>query len=207
MALAALLSVLYAPASSATTVRGLSLYEKAEVAQSVVRAEVLSVTPRWEREGHSVETLITLRVTDRLKGPLEVGAKFELRQSGGRIGEFVHEIPGMSPFKVGEDVILFLEPYERFQVEIGIGIGKYGIEKDPSGALLVTHDPRVALVYTQPDGRMQIEEAQPMTPERLDKFLARVRSYTSGRRRPSAPAGDAPLLRPTLIEKPVPAKN
>lgn len=46
-----------------------------------------------------------------------------------------------------------------------------------------------------------------MTPERLDKFLARLRSYVSGERRPSPAANAPPTLRPTLIQKPVPAKN
>lgn len=206
-ALALLSASLFAAPALATTVRGLSLYEKAQVAQTIVRAEVLSVSPRWEREGHSAETIVTLRVTERLKGALELGSKFELRQAGGRIGEFVHEVPGMSPFQVGEDVLLFLEPYERYQVEIGVGIGKYGIEKSPTGALQVTHDPKVALVFERPDGALRIEEARPMTPERLDKFLARLRSYVSGERRPSPAANAPPTLRPTLIQKPVPAKN
>lgn len=200
------LSLASGPAE-ATTVRGLSLYEKTQVAQSIVRAQVVSVDVSWEREGHSAQTLVTLRVEENLKGPLEVGSKFELRQSGGKIGDFVHDIPGMSPFTAGEEVILFLEPFERYQVEIGIGIGKYGIQKQDSGARYVTHDPNVALVYTKADGSMRIEEAQPMTPERLEKFIARVRNYVTGALKPSAPASEPPKLRPTLTPKPIPAKN
>ena len=183
--------------AAATTVRGLSLYEKSEVAESIVRAEVLAVSVGWAQEGQSARTLVSLQVKESLKGKLKVGETFVLLQAGGKIGDFEHRIPGMSAFAPGEEAILFLEPYQNFHVEIGIGIGKYGIQSDPSGSKVVTHDPKVALVTYGKDGATQIADAQPMSPELVDKFLARLRNYVSGVRKPPAAPDDPPGSRPT----------
>lgn len=170
--------------SEATVVRGLSLYEKTKVAPLVIRAEVLSVESSWYRgEGVSIKTLITLKVLETLKGDVPAGSRVVLRQAGGKIGDFIHQIPGTNPYKVGEQAILFLEPYKEFYVEIGIGIGKYDIEGAGATAM-VTHDPKVALAYSLPGQPMQIKPATPMIPEPLPKFLTRVRDYISGVKKP-----------------------
>lgn len=190
----------------ATTVRGLSLQEKCMIAETIVRAEVISVATGWELEGQSAKTLVTFRVREGFKGSFQPGAELVVRQAGGTIGDFVHEIPGMSRYREGEEAFLFLESFRGFQVEIGVGIGKYGIETDRRGTKFVTHDPSVSLVYTKPDGSTSIEEAKPMVPEAIDKFGARLASYLSGARRPSGQRGPTKAT-PRLTDDPIPGKK
>ncbi len=199
--------ILFSSQAHATTVRGLSLYEKTQIAEVIVRAEVISVSVGWAQEGQSARTLVSFRVREPLKGKLKTGETFVLLQAGGKIGDFEHHIPGMSEFRAGEEAILFLEGYQNYLVEIGVGIGKYGIEADASGEKVVTHDPKVALVTSGKDGATQIEDARPMTPELIGKFILRVRDYVTGTQKPAAPHDDPPGSRPTRAADPIPGKK
>jgi hypothetical protein len=174
------LSIAVQSPASATVVRGLSLFDKTQIAPLVIRAEVERVEPVWEVPGGSVKTLVTVRVLEVLKGAASPGDHLILRQAGGRIGDFDHRIEGADAWVPGEESVLFLEPLGEVMVPIGIGIGKYEIEPSPSGKL-VTHHPKVALAFHQPGGSgMRIEPAQAMEPEPLETFLARLRNYAAG---------------------------
>jgi hypothetical protein len=166
--------------SSATVVRSLSLAQKAAIAPLIVHAEVEKVESRKVSEAVAVETLIHVKVIEGLKGDAKKGQRLVLRQSGGTVGELRHEVVGQSHFTRGEQAILFLEPLPngRF-VEIGVGIGKYGIERTDKGSV-VTHAPKVALAIEQPGQPARIEDAQPMTPIPLHDFLVRVRGFAKG---------------------------
>jgi hypothetical protein len=158
--------------AGATVVRGMTLEQKTLSAPTIVLAEVLSQDTHWVREGGSAETVFTLKVKQSFKGELRSGSTFTLLQAGGRIGQFVHEVPGQSPWKKGEQAILFLEPFERHFVEIGVGIGKYGIEQG-----IVTHAPKVAVAIVEKGRQMKIEAAQPMKPTPLPAFVAQLKGF------------------------------
>lgn len=181
-------------AAHATVVKALTLYEKAQVAAVVVHATVERAEPAWEIEGGSVKTLVTLKVIASLKGGARPGDRLIVRQSGGKIGDFEHHIPGVSTWEPGEEVIMFLEPLGPYLVEIGIGIGKYEIETD-GAKKWVTHDPKVALARIEPGKGMVIEESGPMVPELLPDFLKRVRTYVAGIQTPAGAAKKEPKLK------------
>lgn len=156
--------------AQATVVRGMTLEQKTQSAPTIVLAEVLSQDTHWVREGGSAETVFTLKVKQSFKGELRAGSTFTLLQAGGRIGQFVHEVPGQSPWKKGEQAVLFLEPFEKHFVEIGVGIGKYGVEQG-----IVTHAPKVAVAVVEKGRQMKIEAAQPMKPTPLPAFVAQIK--------------------------------
>jgi hypothetical protein len=166
--------------ASATVVKAMTLEEKTHSSPVVVRAIVERVESQWEVPDASIETMITVRVLECIKGDAAIGSHLIVRQGGGKIDDLVQTAPGLSTYEPGEEAVLFLEPLGAYLVEIGIGIGKYGVElKD--GEPWVTHVPNVAEARFASDGRhVSIQQAQPMKPQPLSAFLKLVRSYARG---------------------------
>jgi hypothetical protein len=185
--------------AAATVVKAMTLEQKTEASPVVVHALVERVVSEWERDESMIQTLITLKVIEAVKGDLARGERLVVRQGGGRVGDVEQTAPGLSVFEPGEEAILFLEPLGELYVPIGIGIGKYGIETFGKQKL-VTHAPQVAALRHEPDGRTVVEDVAPMIPEELSAFLKRVRSYARGI--PTAPRA---LPRKGAILKPPPA--
>ncbi len=177
-AAAAAAAVLLAAASpaSATVVRALDVAQKSRIAQVIVVAKVERQEPRWMTEGGAVKTIVTLAVEQSLKGDLKAGQKIQVAVPGGRIGELVHEVPGVSTYTPGERAVLFLERHPDGWVELGIGIGKYEV-KTAGGQAMVSHSPLVAqMKQGVGDQPAKLEPAPPMAPVTLAKFLAQIRA-------------------------------
>jgi hypothetical protein len=165
--------------ATATVVRGLSLAEKADVAELVVLATAVSTETRWVIEGGSTETRVTVKLDEVLKGRASKGETITLLLQGGAIGEFRHEVPGMSTWVVGEQAVLFLERLpDGLYVELGVGIGKYGVS-GAGDARIVTHAPHVALAFVEPAQGMRVEAPTPMAPTKLAEFLKQVRTLVA----------------------------
>lgn len=178
--LLALFGVLISAPAQATVVKWMSLAEKTQISAVVVHGTIERVESEWEVEGAKVRTVATVLVKEAIKGDLKPGERFVLRRGGGKIGDFEQTAPGLSEYEPGEEVILFLEPYGPFLIEVGIGIGKYDVDFD-GRQHWVNFKPRVAALKPSTDGRpAQIEELEPMEATRLDAFLKEVRSYARG---------------------------
>lgn len=179
--------------ATATVVRGLSLAEKADAAQLVVLATAVSTETRWVIEGGSAETRVTVKLDEVLKGKATKGETITLLLQGGTIGEFRHEVPGMSTWVAGEQAVLFLERLpDGLYVELGVGIGKYGVS-GAGDARVVTHAPRVALAFVDPVKGMRVEPSTPMAPTKLAEFLKQVRTLVARpKATPSVPAAASP---------------
>lgn len=194
---AASLLVAAPSAADATVVRAMSLFEKARAAPLVVHGVVERVETEWDVPEAKTRTLITVQVLEGLKGTRR-GERITVAQGGGTLGSFSQTIPGTSAFEPGEEVILFLEAFGAYAVEVGIGIGKYGVDTNGRDKW-VTHNPDVAVaVEGDRDRPMRITASTPMTPEPLDGFLKRVRSYIAGFTVPTGAARKAGGLRPAL---------
>lgn len=175
-AAAALALLLTAAPASATVVRALDVTQKTHIAKAIVVAKVERQEPRWMTENGAVKTIVTLTVEQSLKGDLKAGQKIQVALPGGRIGDFVHEVPGVSTYAQGERAVLFLEPHPDGWVELGIGIGKYDV-KTVRGQPMVSHSPLVAqLKAGVGDEPAKIEHLAPMAPVTLPKFLAQIRA-------------------------------
>jgi hypothetical protein len=192
-ALALLVALAPSLPAAATVVRGLSLAEKTDVAQLVVLATATARETRWVIEGGSTETRVTVKLDEVLKGKASRGETITLLLQGGEIGEFRHEVPGMSTWSVGEQAVLFLERLpDGLYVELGVGIGKYSVS-GPSEARVVTHAPRVALAFVDLVQGTRVEAPTPMKPTKLADFLKEVRSLlTRHKATPKVPTTAAP---------------
>lgn len=190
----------------ATVVKAMSLVEKVEAAPIVVHGTVLAVETKWVVPGARVETRVTLKVIEALKGDFAPKEHLTFRRGGGRIDGFEQTAPGLSQYELGEEVILFLEPLGASYVAIGIGIGKYEVEQRRDGKF-VTHAPNVAAARFDEklEKPMVLVDQTAMTPEPLPAFLKRLRSYARGFgvkkiHRPGVPAELKP--RPELSPAP-----
>ncbi len=168
-----------APPAAATVVEALTLLEKTQRAPLVVHVRAERIEPVLEDNGGAIETRVTFVVLEALKGDAAAGQLLIVRQSGGKIGSFEHHVPGVSKWTLGEEAIMFLEPVGAMLVELGIGIGKYGVEYT-NGEAMVTHDPQVAVAKVRPNQPLEVTEAERMTPEPIRAFKKRVRSYARG---------------------------
>lgn len=195
-------ALLFGPqAAQATVVKAMTLEEKTAASPLVVHAVVERVESEWEVEGARARTLITVRVLEALKGDAAPEQRLILRQGGGHIGDFHQTAPGMSKFEEGEECVLFLEPLGAMLVEIGIGIGKYGIE-DRSGEKWVTFAPNVAAFRVVQGERGHVEHIPPMQPEQLRPFLKRVRSYAKNIPPPQVTPRKGVTLKPAPVAEP-----
>lgn len=171
------LAALAAPSEAeATTVRALSLRQKAEIAPVVVHGIVQRTTVEWEVPEARVHTLLTLRVTESVKGGHEPGELIVVRQPGGTLDGFTMTAPGLATYAPGDEVILFLEPFGPYLVSIGIGIGTYRVEAQ-GDARWVTHAPQVSGVTFVEGRRPVIEPIRPMEPTPLHVFMKTLRSH------------------------------
>jgi hypothetical protein len=195
-------ALLFGPqAAQATVVKAMTLEEKTAAAPLVVHAVVERVESDWEIEGARARTLITVRVIETLKGDAARDQRLILRQGGGHIGDFHQTAPGMSKFEEGEECVLFLEPLGAMLVELGIGIGKYGIE-DRGRDKWVSFAPNVAAYRVIKGERGHVEEVAPMEPERLSTFLKRVRSFARNIPSPQITPRKGVTLKPAPVAEP-----
>ncbi len=169
--------------AEATVVKDLTLLEKSEVAKVVVHGVVERVEVEWEVPEAKLQTLVTLRILESIKGGFEQGQLITFRRGGGTLGDFTQTAPGLSKYEVGEEVLMFLEPLGASYVGIGIGIGKYEVRvayHQESFVPVVFHDPHVAGLRYQSGRPVGIKQIEPMTPEPLAVFKKRLRSYVRG---------------------------
>ncbi|MEE2901269.1 MAG: hypothetical protein VYC39_03025 [Myxococcota bacterium] len=173
--------------SLATVVKAHTLNEKTELSSLIVRGTVKSVTTDWYEVNASAHTLITLKISEVLKGTMPKTKEVTIRQPGGKIGDFDHRVEGVSQWEANEEVIMFLEPLRvkghlGLFIELGIGIGKYEIRYKNKKAY-VHHNPKVALAHYDASQKMTVEPAKKMTPVSIEQFRTEVRSYVNGKKR------------------------
>jgi hypothetical protein len=97
-------------------------------ATGIVQGKVLSVAPRWDAEGKTIFTYVTVAVNQWLKG---TGARaVTIRIPGGEVGDVGLWVEDTPVFFEGQDVVAFLEPSSEqsvMQVK-GLFQGKFTIE-------------------------------------------------------------------------------
>ncbi len=125
----------FAAPAGATTVLKLPLQEMTRKADLVVRAEVRDVQTRLEDGGfRPVATVATFQVLQVLKGQA-TSPVLRMELAGGRTDKAVFHVPGMPSFRVGEEVVLFLEKTPRGFIPAGLSQGKYTVSRDASGRM------------------------------------------------------------------------
>jgi len=96
----------------------------------VVQAEVLSTDTRWTDGGLEIETDVTLRIDDVVKGQLNKQSELRIKLPTGRVGAIMRKSDDLPEFTKGERVLLFLccNPNGTYSVYAG-SAGKYVIRE------------------------------------------------------------------------------
>ena len=90
----------------ASVVLPASLGELVTGARAIVHGHVVAIEPRWADGRRQIETFVTVRVDEYLKGDL--GAEVTFKVPGGQIGPYRRVIVGAPTFREGEEVVVFL---------------------------------------------------------------------------------------------------
>jgi len=124
----ALAAVLVLPVSATVLLPG-DLGDIARSASAIVRGTVVDVRSEWASGRRSVETIVTLRVAESLKG--EMRGLVSVKVPGGVLGRYRSVTVGAPSFRQGEEVVLFLgaEP-PALPYLIGLGQGVFRVERD-----------------------------------------------------------------------------
>jgi hypothetical protein len=173
-ALAVLVSVILAGVVKGLTVEKIPLERLTRESGVIVRGVVMTTGGRWE--GNNIYTVTTVRVTDRLKGT--VGETITVTQLGGTVGEVSAEVPGTPVLRAGEDVVLFLTPWQGKYWIHSIVLGRFAVVA-ANGTETVVNDLRnIGLV--DPATGVEItdgSEKEQRIP--LHPFLERVRAIVA----------------------------
>ena len=115
------------PADLATLVTG---------ARAVVHGRVVAVEPRWVEGRRRIETLVTLRVEEYLKGNL--GDEVTFKVPGGQMGPYRSFMVGAPTFAEGDEVVVFLNAQGPTIPWIsGLNQGVFRVAENVSGVKMV----------------------------------------------------------------------
>lgn len=115
----------------ATTIMKTTESERIQMADLIVRGQVIEMWTEQNVQGHVV-TRVMVEPSAVLKGDAPDGP-ITVTQAGGSLSGHHTLIQGSARFDVGEDVLLLLEHKERTNsyVTISMGYGKFTIRLDP----------------------------------------------------------------------------
>ncbi|MEM1348706.1 MAG: hypothetical protein AAGI01_09140 [Myxococcota bacterium] len=191
LAIAALVSVAGSSVALATTLARLDLEALTAQSELVVHGTVTRLAP--EVRGGRVFTNITLEVTEALKGT--PGDSVTFTQLGGRTRNLATRVAGMPDFRLGEEVLVFLErpSVDAPLVVTGMAQGKFTVHRDVDGqaAYLEPEAMREHLidVLPYPETPSARPRLRPTTPSPIHiqvsdftEVTARIRSLTKARR-------------------------
>ncbi len=159
-AMAAAVAILFYPAfSPATKLLKMSIEDLTLKAESIVIGDVVEVDSGSRRDQTTIDTTITVKVSDCLKGSCT--PEMVIVQRGGSDGFGTLYIPGMPRFIEGEKVLLFLrlDPEGRLGKWSVVGMcqGIFNIEKNnKDGRLYAQQQGGAALAAPGPSGRIEI---------------------------------------------------
>lgn len=173
----ALAGALMPLASLATVVMQLSIEEMTLRATTVVRATVQG-SKVIQAADHSIWTVTTFAVTERLKGAGT--ARVTVKQPGGEIGGRGQSVSGTTVFTEGDDVVLFLEPSNEKNVFIlqGLAAGKVSLEIINGQKSAVRHLDGLSFAQAGSQRVQRVENVDRLGT--VDAFLTRVRTAARG---------------------------
>jgi hypothetical protein len=166
-------------AALATTVIPPSFDQLVQQAEVIFQGSVTDVRSQWVGEGaqRHIVSYITFSIEEGIKG--DVGQSYTLRMFGGTVGEDAMGISDAPEFKVGDRDILFVENNGTQAIPlVGIMHGRFRVERDQSGADVVTRNEGEPVKNVARIGR-DLEDSSSQTAEpnlTAAAFKAAVRS-------------------------------
>jgi hypothetical protein len=185
----ALAVALIAAAAPATTLLALDVPALTQGSSVVARAKVVSVTPRWTRDGARIMTDAVLDVTEPWKGA--PASRITVMQPGGVVGEVGQLVHGTARFTPGEDVVVFLEPRGERYLLTGMLQGKFKVETSSDGrAVYARQELEGDALRLDPSSRQPVTTPAVLLP--LDALRAQVLA-ASGAGAPREPTTPVPV--------------
>ncbi len=177
------LACLLATAAMASSVLGLSIEDQARLSKLVVVGEVLGQKGQIH-SANGYETAVRLRVTDVLKGRVQVGQTVVFHTRGGEVDGVISQALGEAVFQVGQKYLVFIESVDGRLHNLGLSMGVWSVAE--SGG-------RMSFTRALEDGLEVVGDAAvEHGPISLPGMASRV-SLTERR-----PEFDHPLLRQNL---------
>jgi hypothetical protein len=122
--------------AAATTIAPAGFAEMASESPVIVHGRVEAVRSQTVGGHRTIESLVTLRVIEALKG--EPAASIVFRVPAGRVGRYRRVMVGAPEFHVGDEVVVFLAGQApRLPTPFGLNQGVYRVS-GPGGRRLVT---------------------------------------------------------------------
>jgi len=97
-------------------------------AELVVHGRVVDVESHWNDKRTKIFTTTRIAVEGTYKG--DSGSVVEVVQLGGTVDNIRVHVSGALQWRQGEEVLLFLEPYENKHVVSGFSQGKFNVKRD-----------------------------------------------------------------------------
>ena len=150
------------PADLATLVSG---------ARAVVHGRVVAVEPRWVEGRRRIESLVTLRVEEYLKGNL--GDEVTFKVPGGQMGPYRSFMVGAPTFVEGDEVVVFLNAQGPTIPWIsGLNQGVFRVAENTTGVKMVL--PGISLAAGD-EGRQLVRGDPARQRMALSAFVQRVK--------------------------------
>ena len=137
MPLAALVLGLAILPAAASTVIGLSVEDQARLSDYVVIGEVIGQRGQNHPQ-NGIETAVTLKVTDVLKGDLRSGRALVFHTRGGEVDGVISEALGEATFSKGQKVLVFMESIDGRLYNLGLSMGVWSVQEDDAGGVTLT---------------------------------------------------------------------
>jgi hypothetical protein len=179
------------PASArATSVRALDFQTLTKNADVIAHGQVVALASQWASDRNAIETVVTVLVSDYLKGDL--GAQIVFRVPGGKIGRLRSITAGAPVFEEGEDVIVFLASSgPAFPRIVGFNQGVFRVRLDESSGARLVASPLLAGEVTTATPLVRGDPSRKAVS--LQQFQARVQSALQ-EARSARPAGNATIV-------------
>ncbi|MCP4644673.1 MAG: hypothetical protein GY851_29800 [bacterium] len=129
MVLLGVVSGLAAPAGAQSLYK--SIEDHVAVSHTIVTGTVTAFDSHWSADGMRIETDISIKIDDAVKGKANKGGLVHLTLPTGRASGLVRYCPQLPEFAEGEEVLLFLKDGKRYNLSVTGGVtGKYRIRTD-----------------------------------------------------------------------------
>jgi hypothetical protein len=120
----------------ATVIMPASLGDLVTGARAIVHGQVVAIEPRWADGRRQIETLVTVRAEEYLKGNL--GSEVTFKVPGGQMGPYRRVVVGAPIFREGEEVVVFLNAQGPAVPWIsGLNQGVFRVAQNAAGVKVV----------------------------------------------------------------------
>lgn len=164
----------------ATVILPIEFRELVATAPVIVHGQVVDVRAEWVDGRRSVETFVTLAVSEYLKGNL--GERMTFRVPGGQLGRYRTIFVGAPEFHEGDEVVLFLKhSAPSYPYIVGLSQGAFRVVPEPGTGRRVVTTP-IVMGKGSGDAERIVRGDVTRKPLPIDSFRAAVRQALAGAR-------------------------